>query len=168
MPKNLPDHCSTLAGRTRIDSSTSKKFNKHLSKPCMMRINDPKRIDRSLFRVLFLRNPKQEISVLECGTARPVSGNLCDRDALRWRESEIMVLKGFDNVCRPTLVEFRPHPRTKNQEEWINWLRFSWSGLIPTSSGVGGRDGSEISCNHFVLQSSHGSAFPDRLNLTWF
>ena len=58
-----------------------------------------------------------------------VSWNLCDRDALLEREGKITALKGFENMCWPNLVDFRPHPRTKNQGQFINWLRFSRSDL---------------------------------------
>ena len=49
-----------------------------------------------------------------------------------------MALKGFENTGRPNLVDFRPHPRMKNQgaltgEKFVGVI---WSGLIPTSSGV--------------------------------
>ena len=70
----------------------------------------------------------------------PVSRNLCDRDAVRLRESEIMALiKGFENMCRPSLVDVWPHLRTKNQGALTgkDVLGVIWSGLIPTSSGVG-------------------------------
>ena len=58
---------STLAGRARINNSTSENFNKHVSKPCMMWTTD-----RSIFEEMFLRDRKQGISVLECRTVMSV------------------------------------------------------------------------------------------------
>ena len=52
----------------------------------------------------------------------PVSGIRCDGDALRWRESEIVVLKGFENVCWP-----QPGGLSISSEDeeskGISWLR---------------------------------------------
>ena len=56
-------------------------------------------------------------------------GIYATKDALPKRESEITALKRFENMCWPNLVDFRPHPRTKNQGQFINWLTFSRSDL---------------------------------------
>ena len=84
---------STLAGRARINNSTSENFNKHLSKPCMMRTTDPSIFEEIVFeksepRNLSFRMPNGHVSC-----------NLCDQDTLGQRESEIVALKEFENMC---------------------------------------------------------------------